>query len=182
MRREQIINEVLNVYDDLGFERTSLRAVADAIGVTHPVLVHHFGTRERLFLEVLRAYEDRYFETEVHEGDPLAAILQASVRYSTRVPGLMALLYSMVARAMEADDGPSREYFVARYTDLRRKIEVILQSARAAGTVRDDVPTDLAATLVLAAADGLATQWLLDHDVDMTAGFLLLEELLRPPS
>ena len=98
-RRQQIIDKVLTVVDVLGFEGTSLRAIAETIGVTHPVLVHHFGTKEQLFLEVLHEHELRFQASGVLEGEGLADALRRSADFSTQTPGFMALLNSMVARA-----------------------------------------------------------------------------------
>lgn len=53
--------------------------------------------------------------------------------------------------------------------------------AREAGVVRDDVPLEAAAALVIATLDGLSTQWLLDPGVGMHDGVELLERLLAPP-
>lgn len=176
-RRRQIIDQVLSVYDDLGFENTSLRAIADSIGVTHPVLVHHFGSREQLFLEVLREHDLRF---GAYADETLVEILRRSARHSARVPGLTALLGSMVARALESGNERSHAYFVERYARLRRQVSEVLESARAAGTVRLDIPVDATAGLLVAAADGLSTQWLLDRKVDMEASLLVLDRLLEP--
>ena len=180
LRRQQIIDEVLNVFDDLGFEGTSLRAIADAIGVTHPVLVHHFGTKEQLFLEVLREHELRFVAASTPEGEGFAEALRRAAEYSTRTPGYMALLNSMVARALESGNDRSREYFSARYANLREGLVDALATARDAGTIRSDIPLETAAALFVAAADGLSTQWLLDRSVDLADGLVLLERLLEP--
>ncbi|WP_259453839.1 TetR/AcrR family transcriptional regulator [Streptomyces ginkgonis] len=180
-RRQQIIDEVLTVYDRLGFEGTSLRAVAEAIGVTHPVLKHHFGTREQLFLEVLQEYDRRFLDSPDADDGTFVDLVRRSAEHSMRVPGLMALLNSMVAHALEAGNDRSRAHFSERYADLRGKIQSLLEAGRAAGTVRSDIPLDEAASLVLAAADGLSTQWLLDGSADLKNGLLLLERLLAPP-
>jgi TetR/AcrR family transcriptional regulator, transcriptional repressor of aconitase len=180
LRRQQIIDEVLNVFDDLGFEGTSLRAIADAIGVTHPVLVHHFGTKEQLFLEVLREHELRFVAASTPEGEGFADALRRAAEYSTRTPGYMALLNSMVARALESGNDRSREYFSARYANLREGLVNALATARDAGTIRSDIPLETAAALFVAAADGLSTQWLLDKSVDLADGLVLLERLLEP--
>lgn len=181
-RRQQIIDEVLTVYDRLGFEGTSLRAVAEAIGVTHPVLKHHFGTREQLFLEVLQEYDRRFLDSPDADDGTFVDLVRRSAEHSMRVPGLMALLNSMVAHALEAGNDRSRAHFSERYADLRGKIQSLLEAGRAAGTVRSDIPLDEAASLVLAAADGLSTQWLLDGSADLKSGLLLLERLLAPPA
>ncbi|WP_326554478.1 TetR/AcrR family transcriptional regulator [Micromonospora sp. NBC_01813] len=181
-RRQQIIDEVLAVYNRLGFERTSLRAVGEAIGVTHPVLKHHFGTREQLFIEVLREYDRRFLDAPSDDDGSFVDLVARSAEHSLREPGLMALLHSMVAHALEAGNDRSREHFSERYADLRERIAALLEEGRAAGTVRSDIPLDDAASLVLAAADGLSTQWLLDQSVDLKHGLALLQRLLEPPA
>ncbi|MER7168487.1 TetR/AcrR family transcriptional regulator [Micromonospora sp. NPDC000207] len=180
-RRQQIIDEVLAVYNRLGFEGTSLRAVGEAIGVTHPVLKHHFGTREQLFIEVLREYDRRFLEAPTEGEGTFVDLIHQSTEHSMRVPGLMALLNSMVAHALEAGNDRSRSHFSQRYADLRENIAALLAEGRAAGSVRSDIPLEEAASLVLAASDGLSTQWLLDGSADIKKGLLLLQRLLEPP-
>jgi AcrR family transcriptional regulator len=181
LRRQQILDRTVEVFAELGFEGTSLRAIGEAIGVSHAALRRYFDTREELFLEVLRE-KDRQALAEAHETDagptgfgPLAA------RYARRLPGLMALRQSMVARALEPGNELSREFFIERYELIRRDALLFLTSAREAGTVREGIPLESAASLLIAALDGLSTQWLLDPEVDMYAGMALLEDLLAPP-
>ncbi len=178
-RRKQIIDQVLAVYDERGVDGTSMRAIAQAIGVTHPVLTHHFGSREELFLEVLREYDERFIAL-FGDGDDLREIIDAGAQQSLAVPGLMALLNSMVARALEAGNERSRAHFSARYAQVRQVLIQALQNGQAAGTVRTDIPLEDAAALVLAAADGLTTQWLLDGSADFRRGLQLLARLLSP--
>lgn len=179
-RRQQILDRALIVFNDLGFDGTSLRAIADAIGVTHPTLVHHFGSREQLFIEVLREYDRQCLELVLKPDDSVLDFVTKAADYSMRVPGLMALLNGMVARALEPGNDHSHEYFVARYAWVRRHVAVILEAGQATGSVRTDVAVEEAAALFIAAADGLSTQWLLDRSADMRAGLLLLERLLQP--
>ncbi len=180
-RRKQIIDQVLAVYDERGVDGTSMRAIAHAIGVTHPVLVHHFGTREELFLEVLREYDDRFLAL-VGDGDDLGKVIDVSADHSLAEPGLMALLNSMVARALETGNERSRAHFSARYAQVRKSLIHALRNGQAAGTVRTDIPLEDTASLLLAAADGLTTQWLLDGSADFKAGLQLLARLLAPQS
>nr|WP_275942268.1 TetR family transcriptional regulator C-terminal domain-containing protein [Streptomyces spiramenti] len=89
----------------------------------------------------------------------------------------------MLARALESDNEGSRAYFVERYERLRGRIRLVLEHGRDIGVVREDVPLDVAASLLLAAMDGLSAQWLLDEKVDVKAGMSLLDHLLsaEPP-
>lgn len=182
-RRREIIDQVLAVYDDLGADGSSLRAIAQAIGVTHPVLVHHFGTREELFLEVLREYDERIARV-VRDSGPgsVREYVERGADISISEPGLMALLSSMVSRALESGNDHSRAYFSARYARVRADFVRILEEGQRAGTVRSDIPLEDMAALMLAAADGLTTQWLLDGAVDFKRGVLLMTRLLEAPA
>src|SRR5690349_11855061 len=102
LRRQQILDRAVEVYADLGFEGTSLRAIGEAIGVSHAALRRYFETREELFLEVLRE-KDRQAVAEAHEAghDREPGFAPMAAHYAQQAPGLMALRHSMVARALE---------------------------------------------------------------------------------
>jgi AcrR family transcriptional regulator len=182
LRRQQILDRTMEVYADLGFEGTSLRAIGEAIGVSHAALRRYFDTREELFLQVLHE-KDRQALAEAHgtgqDREPGFAALAAN--YAQQAPGLMALRHSMVARALEPGNEHSREFFQDRYRSLRREALVLLEHARDRGAIRTDIPLDTAAALMIAALDGLSTQWLLDPGADMHAGMAALEQLLTSP-
>lgn len=52
-RRRQLLDVALEVFAANGFHRTSMDQVAEAAGVTKPVLYQHFGSKRRLYLELL---------------------------------------------------------------------------------------------------------------------------------
>ena len=52
-RRRQLLDVSLGVFAASGFHRTSMDQVAEAAGVTKPVLYQHFGSKRRLYLELL---------------------------------------------------------------------------------------------------------------------------------
>ena len=62
-----------------GIADRSLRAIAEAAGTSHRMLIHHFGSREGLLVEVIRAVEAR-------QRDALSEL----VAQSTEVPGELA--------------------------------------------------------------------------------------------
>lgn len=54
-----ILDAALDCFAEFGFAGTSTRAVARRAGVTQPLLMHYFGTKDRLFVAVLeRALRD----------------------------------------------------------------------------------------------------------------------------
>jgi AcrR family transcriptional regulator len=182
LRRQQILDRTIEVFAELGFEGTSLRAIGEAIGVSHAALRRYFETREELFLAVLHE-KDRQALFEAHEtGVGVTGFGPLGAHYAQRAPGMMALRQSMVARALEPGNEHSREVFRDRYEVIRRDALLILSAAREAGTVRSDIALENAAALLIAAMDGLSTQWLLDPSIDMHDGMALLESLLAPPA
>ncbi|MET1006223.1 MAG: helix-turn-helix domain-containing protein [Propionibacteriaceae bacterium] len=177
-RRQQILDRAIEVFAEVGFEGASLRAVGEAIGVSHAALRRYFDTREELFLEVLRE-KDRQALAQAHQrGTDGLGLAESLEDYASAVPGLMALRHSMVARAFERDNEHSRAFFHQRYASLREEALQTLTLAQEAGVVRADLPLEAAAALVIAALDGLSTQWLLDPHVDMRQSIVLLERLL----
>ena len=58
-RKEQLLDVALPVFAERGFHQTSMNDVADAAGVTKPVLYQHFPSKRALYLELLRSVGDR---------------------------------------------------------------------------------------------------------------------------
>ncbi|MBE1283724.1 MAG: TetR family transcriptional regulator [Rhodobacteraceae bacterium] len=58
-RREDFVQAAAALIADRGFHGTSIAAVADQLGVTKQALLHHFGSKERLYGEVLAGISDR---------------------------------------------------------------------------------------------------------------------------
>lgn len=52
-RRAQLIETATSVFADQGFHTTSMNDVAEAAGVTKPVLYQHFSSKRDLFVELL---------------------------------------------------------------------------------------------------------------------------------
>lgn len=182
LRRREILDRTIEVFAELGFEGTSLRAIGEAIGVSHAALRRYFETREELFLEVLREKDRQALAEARADGTPRGIDFARHLdSYASQAPGLMALRHSMIARALEPGNENSRTFFIERYASLRAGATEILSLAREAGILRPDIPVDAAATLVIATMDGLSTQWLLDSRVDMHEGMTLFEALLQPP-
>ena len=52
-RRRQLLEVALRVFAERGFHPTSMNDLAEAAGVTKPVLYQHFGSKRELYLELL---------------------------------------------------------------------------------------------------------------------------------
>jgi AcrR family transcriptional regulator len=68
-----------------GYDETSFREIAEELGISKGTIVHHYGTKERLFEAVQRAYMERRL-WEAHQ------ILAAGGSVETQLTGLIAQL------------------------------------------------------------------------------------------
>ena len=51
--RQRLLEAAVQIFDRKGFAATSVREIAEAAGVTKPVLYYHFGSKEGLLVAVL---------------------------------------------------------------------------------------------------------------------------------
>lgn len=58
-RREQLIGVAISVFAQRGYHTTSMNHVAEAAGVTKPVLYQHFSSKRELFVELLTEIGDQ---------------------------------------------------------------------------------------------------------------------------
>jgi AcrR family transcriptional regulator len=69
--RERLLRQAIDHIADRGLTDLSLRELAGAIGTSHRMLIHHFGSKEGLWVEVIRAVEaDQRAALPAHLPDP----------------------------------------------------------------------------------------------------------------
>jgi AcrR family transcriptional regulator len=58
-RRRELLDALIEEFADGGIGDRSLRAVAAAVGTSHRMLLHHFGSREDLLVAIVEQVEQR---------------------------------------------------------------------------------------------------------------------------
>lgn len=182
-RRQEILDRAIEVFAERGADRTSLRAIAREVGVTHAALTHYFGSLE----ELLVAVYDESNAPGRHPGPPSAdatpvEMMIESARINRAVPGLVQLYSTLVASALEEGHPAARAFATGRFARLRDRLADTVRQQQTGGRIRQDIDPDAVAALVVAASDGLQTQWLLDETAPQHEALALLDRLLRPTS
>lgn len=166
-RREQILDSALAVIGDRGFSRTSVAELAEACAMSQAGLLHHFGTKEELFTALVRR-RDEVNATRMAPGEDVIEFFMRTSAENTEVPGLVELFVRLSAEATEQGHA-GHAFFTARYADSRALLTTVLADLREAGSIPARVDPATTATALLALADGLQVQWLLDPTIDMSA-------------
>ncbi|MCO8127738.1 TetR/AcrR family transcriptional regulator [Acidimicrobiia bacterium EGI L10123] len=166
-RREQLLEVALHVFAARGFHQTSMNDVAEAAGVTKPVLYQHFTSKRALYLELLELVSLRLMAA-IDEATSAAAGPREQV-----VRGLRAYFRFVV-------DSPD-EYQLMFGGGTRRDAEFAQEAARLersiAEVIADLITVDglaehervLLAHGIVGLAEGATRHWLgdeLDLDAD----------------
>jgi AcrR family transcriptional regulator len=177
-RRRQIIESAITEFASRGVDGTSLRTLGDAIGVSHATLRHYFASRDELLVEVYRAHEERESQPDPDLRGAVE-IMTESAEMNRSIPGLVRLYATLTTDALQEDHPVSEAFIRARFAAAREDLARRIADGQASGRIAADIDPVDAASLVIAASDGLQVQWLLAPDeVDVRRALTLLERLL----
>ncbi|MDZ5076526.1 TetR/AcrR family transcriptional regulator [Nesterenkonia sp. HG001] len=182
-RRREILRMALEVIARSGYSSASVRELAEAVGLSQAGLLHHFGTKEELFIEVLRTRDEvdagRSAEDEGGPGGLSADRFVEIIEHNAQVPGLVHLYTRLQAEAADASHA-AHEYFRERQGRVRAELSRAVRAEQDAGRMRVDLDPEVTARTLMALADGLQAQWLYDPQVDMAGMIVRHLEALRP--
>ncbi|MGN6425183.1 MAG: TetR/AcrR family transcriptional regulator [Leifsonia sp.] len=182
-RREQIVDVAYREFATRGYHGSSLREIAAAAGISLGTLQHHFSGKEELLVAVLTRRDELGGGTmPVPGGLPFDRHIVEQAERNERIPGLIAL-YSVLSAEATTDGHPGRDYFLARYDQLRGEYEAEFAALRADGRLREGVDPALAAATVVALWEGIQLQWLYTPDrIDAGAALRGYLDLVILPS
>jgi AcrR family transcriptional regulator len=177
-RRAQILDEMIRMVAEQGVDASSLRSVADALGITHAALRHYFPSRDELLLAVYREHEVREQGAPERMKSAIGDMRESAAR-NRAVPGLVQLYTTLSADAVQEGHPATREFMRERFTRLRADLAELIRRDQSSGRIRDDLDAEDLASLSIAVSDGLQVQWLLDPEaVDGERVLRLLERIV----
>ena len=182
-RREEILVAAHEVFGARGFHKASLGEIAERVGLTHQGILHHFGSKEQLFVEVLR-HRERLDVAEFENQEPPRGpeLLRHLVKTAVVNTGRVGLVQAYVVLSAESvtEAHPAQSSFRDRFTVLRDLIAGALGAACDPDRMPSRSELRDGASAVIAVMDGLQVQWLLDPEVRMpTTVSLVIDALLE---
>lgn len=179
-RRQEILDRAIEVFQQRGLQGTSLRRIAEAIGVSHAALLHYFESKEQLLVAVYEYAEAQRTERNPGPAASSVEVMRRAAVANVEVPGLVELYSTLVAGALEASSVQAKAFFTSRFERLRGELTERIEAEQESGMVRADVPAQRLAALLIAASDGLQIQWLLEPSIELDRTLEALQLLLQP--
>ena len=173
-RRTQILADATRLFSKDGYGDTSLRDIAEAVGVSKSTLLHHYPSKELLLSAVL-SERDRAIRarTEVvlaeRAGDALRGIPDGARVSALDEPGLIEVYAVLSCEAVPAAH-PAHEYFATRFAEAVDYFTELFRLAQSDGDLPAHRDPEHEAIWLVALWDGLQYQWLYDREaVDVAA-------------
>jgi AcrR family transcriptional regulator len=105
-RRRQLLDALIEVFARGGIGDRSLREIAEAVGTSHRMLLHHFGSRDELLLTIVDEVERGQMST-LPDADTEAADAMAARWADVSRPGLRPferLFFECYARGAQGEE------------------------------------------------------------------------------
>jgi AcrR family transcriptional regulator len=137
--RERILDAALNLFIEKGFDKTSLREIAEQLGVTKAALYYHFASKEDILMALHLRLHEFGFEalTELGEQEPTPA--RWADLLDQIVDQMLAhrKIFLLHERNQAAFEALHREEHDEHHEDLQANLRRILSDSRV--SVRDRV-------------------------------------------
>lgn len=164
LTRQRILDAAAGTLALRGYAGTSIKAIADSIGMQDASLYYHFESKDALVLEVLRV-GTTLAETAVNEAvqalgedpDPLLALRVAIVAHASTILGMGDYPRANVRNfgQLPPEIAAAHMPYQKRYGNVWR---TLLRSALASGRIRQDVNESALRLLILGALNW-APEW-----------------------
>lgn len=159
-RRRQLLETAADVFAQRGFHGTTTRALADAAGITEPILYQHFDNKLDLFTtlikevgrEVIAGWQARLEEAPTPEAR-LTALLGANPATHERGRGVYRVIFQ--AMTDSAVDQRVRRAINHHIRELYRVITAEITSLQTQKVVRRDRPADELGWMLIETAIGV---------------------------
>ncbi len=167
---DAIVEATLRALRKHGYAATSLQRIADEAGTSKRMVLHYFGTRDRLFDEAVGVLGRRILgqveEAVAGQEDPGAALSGALDAVWDEIladPGLHAIFFGLIA---ESVTDPSHRAAIAAVRQEYRELLARVVAASSGGARYEPDRLDLTVNLTLATLAGLTIDYLERGDTD----------------
>jgi AcrR family transcriptional regulator len=165
-RRREIIEAAFHSFSRGGYRSATMADIAAEVGLSEAGLLHHFPSKTDLLLAVLQEREDRgsvVIEDQRRQGRSYIDAFIEVLRANAQAPALIQLFTVLSAESI-TDGHPAHTWFVERYRSSVRDATQQLNATLDTEHLPDGVTAETVARWLIAMADGMRLQWLLEPE------------------
>lgn len=164
-RKAEIVDAMLRLADEVGPDRLTTQAVADAVGLTQPAIFRHFAKKQDLWVAVAATIAERlkaaWQQALDASDDPktrIEGLILGQLRQIEAMPAIPSILFS---RELQAENEALRQSVAALMTELVALLAAELTKGQRAGVFDAGLPAKDGAFLLVALVQSLAIRWTL---------------------
>ena len=159
-RREQLVSVATRLFAERGYEATTTSAIAEAAGVTEPILYRHFHGKQDLFVAIVREMSEltmRHWKGLIEGVDDPAEAVRRIARQFPQHASKLAEAYHVLHGALSTSrDKQVLKVMHEHYVQIEEFFTGIFARGQKSGLFRKDVDPRLPAWQVIYAGIGFA--------------------------
>jgi AcrR family transcriptional regulator len=163
-RREQILSVATKLFAAHGYEGTTTAAIAEAAGVTEPILYRHFSGKAELFIAIVRAMSQMtigHWRTIIAGIENPVEQIRAIARQFPEQIEHLSEAYHVLHGALATNRDPDVLHVVREHYKAKQAFFAsIIRQGQATGSVRTDLDADLPAWEIINLGIGYGMIWL----------------------
>jgi AcrR family transcriptional regulator len=171
-RRMRILEAASQVFADRGYEGASIEEIAEAAGITRPVIYDHFASKRDLHISLLELHMEELLE---FMGDRVASQETSEARLEAGMRAFFEFVetHPYAWRILFRDPTPADEEIVAAHQRVNGRVSEALvamisaspMAENASDTVGNEMAWAMWAQIMKNAAHGLAFWWYVNREV-----------------
>ncbi|WGD37326.1 TetR/AcrR family transcriptional regulator [Lysinibacter sp. HNR] len=182
-RRRAILDSATRLFSENGFHVATIAEIAEDVGISQAGLLHHFPSKSSLLLAVLRERDERSpraIELNATSGAQYLQTFCGMLRDHEKTPALMKLNALLSGESL-SDEHPAQEWFRTSYVQRIESMRMALTKIINTTKLPPGTTIETVARWIVALADGMRYQWLLeDTSFSRADSIMQFLELLRP--
>ena len=159
-RREQLISVATQLFAERGYEATTTAAIAEAAGVTEPILYRHFENKQDLFVAIVREMSEltmrHWKELTAGTDDPAEAIRRIARQFPAHVSQLADAYHVIHGALSTSRDKQVLKVMHEHYVQIEDFFAAVFARGQKAGLIRKDMDPRLPAWQLIYTGIGFA--------------------------
>jgi len=163
-KRDEILTGLMRKLAAQELRNPSLREIGRALGIQPAHILYYFGSREDLLQAVILRWDEDARSRDDRSDLTLGRFVR-QIERNLAIPGIVHLYLTFAAEAVDPEH-PAHDFFRQRFLRVRASLAERIRKEQEDGTISADLDADSQARQLIALADGLQLQSLVDPGVN----------------